>query len=353
MIVGRHWVVRESRLLSLLLLLEQRRAATATELAAHFEVSLRTIYRDMDALSAAGVPVYADRGPTGGYRLLPGYRARIDGLIQNGLTPGEAAALYLWGFPSAAANLGLGDRLADAERKVLAALPPGARPQARVVRERFHLDAPGWFGEDDQPAHLTAVADAVFGQHAVSVRYRRWRGEVTRTIEPLGLVLKGGVWYLVAAADGQCRIYRVSRILSLELLAQRFERPADFDLAAYWRSWSADFLTRMYQAEAVIRLSPRGRALLEHLFDRTTRQAAESTAGPPDADGWTRVVLPIESVEHAASNLLRLGTEAEVGAPEALRQRIAEIAGNLAARYAASRLAPEGRDSGGTCRGAP
>ena len=345
--------MRESRLLSLLLLLEQRRTATAPELAAHFEVSLRTIYRDMDALSAAGVPIYADRGPTGGYRLLPGYRARIDGLIQNGLTPEEAAALCLWGFPSTAADLGLGDRLADAERKVLAALPPAGRPQAHVVRERFHLDAPGWFGEDDQPAHLPAVADAVFGQYAISVRYQRWRGEVARTLAPLGLVLKGGTWYLVATADGQCRTYRVSRILSLEPLAERFERPADFDLAAYWRSWSADFLTRMYQGEAVVRLSPRGRLLLSHLFDRITRQAAESTAGPPDADGWTRVVMPIESVEYAAMNLLRLGTEAEVVAPEALRRRISEIVGDLAARYAASRPDPADRDPDGAQRGGP
>jgi predicted DNA-binding transcriptional regulator YafY len=320
--------MRASRLLSILLLLQTRGRMTAQGLADELEVSVRTVYRDVESLGAAGVPLYADRGPAGGYQLLEGYRTRL-----TGLTTGEAESLFLAGIPGPAAELGLGAVLATAQLKLLAALPPELRSHAGRIRERFHLDAPGWFHDVDQPPHLAAVADAVWNQRAIRVRYQRWAGEVTRTLEPLGVVLKAGVWYLVARVSGQIRTYRVSRILDLETQDERFERPEGFDLAEFWRSWSERFETSVYRSEAVVRLSPRAFDRLLILLGPVATRAARESAGPPDQDGWTLVVLPIESIKHAHIDLLRLGADAEVVAPLELRERMAQTAEALAKIY--------------------
>ena len=324
--------MRASRLLSLLLLLQTRGRLTAQELAGELEVSVRTVYRDVESLGAAGVPIYADRGPAGGYQLLDGYRTRLTGLNAD-----EAESLFLAGLPGPAAELGLGAVLATAELKLLAALPPGLRDSAGRLRERFHLDPTGWFYGDEPAPHLAAVAAAIWEQRAIRVRYRRAgrSGEVTRTLEPLGVVLKGGAWYFVARASGQPRTYRVGRILELETLDEPFERPASFDLAEFWQSWSRDFEARMYRGEAVIRLSPRGREMVQYLTAPAVYRAIEETADPPDRDGWVQAVIPIESVEHACGALLRLGAGVEVLAPPELRARIAEVVGALARIYGA------------------
>lgn len=320
--------MRASRLLSLLLLLQTRGRMTARELADALEVSVRTVYRDTEALAAAGVPIYADRGPAGGYQLLDGYRTRL-----TGLTPDEAEALFLAGVPGPAAELGLGTVLATAQLKLEAALPAELRARAARIRERFYLDAPGWFHEEEQNPFLGAVAEAVWEQRPIWVRYRRWGGEVTRTLEPLGLVLKAGVWYLVAHAGGQPRTYRVSRMLELELQDGRFERPEGFDLAEYWRSWSEGFADRLYRDRATVRLSPRGVVLLPYLLGQGVARMALEAAGDPDATGWVQVEIPIESVEHAVPALLQLGADAEVLAPQSLRARMAMTVGALARLY--------------------
>lgn len=341
--------MRASRLLSLLLMLQSRGRITAREMAEELEVSIRTIYRDMDALSASGVPVYADRGPDGGYSLLEGYRTQL-----TGLTAEEADALAVSGMPEAAAELGLGRVLAAAQLKVTAALPSELSDRAGRIAERFHLDAPGWFREADQVPTLTGVADAVWNQRALRVRYRRWSTggteeaggelEVDRELDPLGLVLKAGVWYLVAAPhDGrEPRTYRVARILELETLDVRFERPDGFDLWAYWHRRNGEVGRRephaaaRYQAEATIRLSPRGLELAPVVLrPHTARAIAEGVEGPesPDDDGWTRVTIPIESLAVARSELLGLGAEVEVVRPAALRDRMREAASSLASLY--------------------
>jgi predicted DNA-binding transcriptional regulator YafY len=321
--------MRASRLLSILLLLQSRGQMTAAEVAEETEVSVRTIYRDVDALSTAGVPIVSEPGPAGGYSLIEGYRTRL-----TGLTPGEAGALFLAGIPGPAAELGLGALLASAELKVLAALPPGLRESAAQARERFLLDAPGWFREGDRPPHLAAIAAAVWEQRALRVCYRGREGDGERTIDPLGLVLKAGVWYLVAKRGDEARTYRVSRIEDLVILGGRFQRAEDFDLADYWRESSERFLAQMYGDRATVRLSPRGLQHLSLLLDdpwvvRTTM----ASAAPPDPDGWTQVLVPIESVEIAVTQLLRLGPEAEVLAPVELRQRLAEAAAAMADLY--------------------
>lgn len=296
---------------------------TAQELADELEVSPRTIYRDVESLSSAGVPVYADRGPTGGYQLVDGYRTRL-----TGLTAEEAESLFFTGLPGPAAELGLGTVLAAAELKLMAALPSGIAERAGRVRERFHLDVPGWFHGGKPTPYLSAVAQAVWNQQRLRVRYRRWGTppEVDRTLDPLGLVLKAGHWYLIARADGTERTYRVDRILTLELLDEGFDRPCDFDLAEFWRVYLERFHANMFSGEAVVRFSPEGMVRLRHLLTPAVVQAALENAREPDEAGWVRTVIPIESVRHAQAELMRFGGDAEVLAPQELRDRIAASA---------------------------
>ena len=320
--------MKASRLLSLLMLLQTRGRMTAEELARELEVSIRTIYRDVDSLSAAGVPVYGDRGPTGGYQLLDGYRMRL-----TGLTPDEAESLFLVGMPGPAAELGLGAVLATAQLKLLAALPPELRSRAGRISERFHLDAPGWFQDAERLPYLATIADAVWNQRCIHVRYERWRGVVERTLDPLGLVLKAGNWYLVARASGQLRTYRASRILELRVLDEQFERPDDFDLSSFWDEWSQQFQRRLYQYDVTVRLSPHGFELLPHLFSQMAARAAIESAGPSEADGWRLVTLPVESLKYGHIDLLRLGAECEVLDPPEIRQRLEQVTAGLTRIY--------------------
>ncbi|MFC0597362.1 helix-turn-helix transcriptional regulator [Streptomyces palmae] len=341
--------MRADRLLALLLLLQNRGRMTAPELAAELEVSVRTVYRDIEALSASGVPVCADRGPVGGYRLMDGYRTRLTGLTRD-----EADSLFLAGMPGPAAELGLGADLATARLKLLAALPAELGERAQRIQERFHLDAPGWFRDADPVPWLGTIADAVWRQRTLRMDYRRWRGEVRRELRPLGLVLKGGIWYLVAQAvdpapsdgaggdapgDGpahraEIRSYRISRVLTVQVLDEGFARPADFDLAAYWQESSRRLEELRYQGQARLRVSPRALKLIPVKFGAIGARAV-AEAGEPDADGWVPVVLPVESVPVAVSDLLWLGGGAEVLGPPELRAAVARAVTELAQRYAA------------------
>jgi predicted DNA-binding transcriptional regulator YafY len=319
--------MRASRLLSLVLLLQARGRMTAAELARELGVSVRTVYRDMESLSAAGVPVYADRGSTGGYQLLAGYRTRLTGLTED-----EARSLLFAGMPEAASELGLGQVLAAAQLKLDAALPAELRSRAGRVRERFLLDPLAWFREADSVPWLATVARAVWEQHRIQVRYQRWDGsEVTRMLEPLGLVLKSGVWYLVAGA-GEPRMYRVSRIHACRPLAESFQRPEGFLLAEFWALREEALQARLFRGEAVVRLSPRARRML-FLLGPVVVEAANRQESAPDEDGWVRTTLPIESVEHAVGELLRFGADVEVLEPPELRDRIVRAAEEMARLY--------------------
>jgi len=325
--------MRASRLLSLLLLLQNRGRMSAPALAAELEVSVRTVYRDVESLGAAGVPIYADRGPAGGYQLLDGYRTRL-----TGLTSDEADSLFLAGVPGPAAELGLGGALAAAQLKLTAALPAELRDRASRVGERFHLDAPGWFRDAEDTPFLSDLATALWRDQRIAVRYRRWgHDEVDRLLDPLGLVLKAGVWYLVAGGPtGAPRTYRVSRVLSLRTCPGRTHRPPDFSLAEFWRTRSAELRAALWRAEATVRLSPRGLELVPVLLGQLEARAVAESAGEPAGDGWVTATLPIESTRHAESVLLRLGADVEVLAPPELRERLAAVARALVARYDSS-----------------
>lgn len=299
---------------------------TAAQLAQELDVSVRTVYRDVEALHTAGVPLYGDAGHAGGYQLLAGYRTRL-----TGLSAGEAEALFLSGIPGPAAELGLGSALAAAQLKLRAALPAELRDQADRMRSRFHLDAPGWYASDDEVPYLTAVADAVWHGRVLNIRYRRWKEptDVDRRLEPYGLVLKAGRWYVVAGPGP--RTFRVDQILELAVGEGKVALPVDFDLAAYWQRYQADFHARLLGGDALVRLSPAGAARLTGAVAR-----ALADTGTEEADGWTRAVLPIESVDHAHREFLAMGAEIEVLGPPELRARLAATVRELAERYAGS-----------------
>src|SRR5262245_52930524 len=205
--------MRASRLVSLLLLLQNRGQLTAAEIASELEVSERTVYRDVEALAAAGVPIYAERGPHGGVRLVEGYRTRL-----TGMTSDEAGAVFLSGLPGPAAELGLGTVMTAARLKVLAAMPTELPARATRPVARFYLDAAGWFRPDEAVPHLPLLAEAVWESRVVRAAYDRGDEITERLLEPLGLVLKGGTWYLVARREGEVRTYRVTRVRGVELL---------------------------------------------------------------------------------------------------------------------------------------
>lgn len=321
--------MRASRLLSLLLILQTRGRMTARELADELEVSVRTIYRDVESLHAAGVPLYGDAGHAGGYQLLDGYRTKL-----TGLTTDEAEALFLTGLPGAAAELGLGSVVGAARLKLTAALPRALRDRAGRIQECFHLDAPGWYSDGEHTPHLTAAASAAWDRRRVRVRYRRWQApqEVTRTLDPYGVVLKGGRWYLVAARGASVRTYRVSQIRALDLLDEPFERPDGFDLARYWGEYLADFDRRRHTGKAEILLAPSAVRALPDLLDAAVVRAVEHT-GTTTATGWLHAVVPIESEGRAVSEFLRLGAEVEVLGPASLRELMRETVTSLARAY--------------------
>ena len=320
--------MRASRLLQLLLLLQARGPMSAPQLAAELEVSVRTVYRDLEALAAAGVPVYSETGRNGGARLVEGWRTRL-----TGLTGEEADTLPLLGMPAAAAELGLGSVLAATELKVLAALPPELRSRARRVAQRFHLDAPGWFHRDEEVPHLAAVAEAVWDDRRVRIRYRRSDAVVERTVDPLGLVLKAGTWYLVASHRGQPRTYRVSRIATLDALDERFDRPADFDLARQWAASSSAFEDAVFRIEVRLRMRTNEISLLRFVLDPVSLQRVDAR---PEDDAWSIVRFPGESVDVVYRSILFLGAAAEVLGPAELRRRVAAGFADAAGVYGMS-----------------
>ncbi|MFD4035539.1 helix-turn-helix transcriptional regulator [Streptomyces sp. NPDC058637] len=321
--------MRAARLIKMVLLLQSRPAMTAAELARELEVSERTVTRDAQALSEAGVPVYADRGRVGGYRLVGGYRTRLTGLARH-----EAEALFLSGLPSALREMGLDDAASAARLKVSAALLPSLRDASRTAAQRFHLDAPAWFHEPAAPELLPAVAEAVWGDRPVLVRYLRGgTREVERELLPYGLVLKAGVWYLCARAGEDFRVYRIDRFTAVTVSQDRFARDEDFDLPRFWEERAAQFARSILRTEVTVRLSGAGVRRLPYLVDRAAAEEALAVAAGPDEDGLRTVVLAVESEEVAYGQLLALGPELEVLAPATLRERFIDAAERLRDLY--------------------
>lgn len=326
--------MQASRLLSILMLLQSRGRMTAGALAQAMEVSERTILRDIDQLSAAGVPLWSERGRQGGFRLREGWSTQL-----TGMTEPEANALLLAGLPGPAAELGLGAAAASARLKLVASLPPLWREQASRVGERLHIDPVDWYRSQETPEYLREAADAVWRGRRIHVTYQSWRGKSQRELEPLGLVLKAGAWYLAARQAGQTevRTYRLASILELGVDGRAFKRPRSFCLADYWQASSARFEKGLRRLQARVRVTHRALAWLEH--SRTPHVAHPPLPGnPPGSRAWQEVLLPIESLEHGARQMLGFGPEVEVIEPHELRDLVALMARQVLACYL---VAPE------------
>jgi predicted DNA-binding transcriptional regulator YafY len=327
--------VRADRLLSLVLLLQARGRATAQAIAAELEVSVRTVYRDLEALIAAGVPVLTESGPGGGCRLMEEYRFPL-----RGLRPDEAEALLILGVPGVLRELGLDAALDAAQRQIrVTAGGPGLTGAALV-----HLDMPRWFGSQEDVPCLRDLARALRSGRRLALGYRAPGdpGDAEpRVVGPLGLVNKAGAWYLVAAPAGRVhdrpgvRVFRVARIASARPLAEAFERPAGFELAAFWRQWSAEFEASRPRLPVTLRASPRALAILGEVFGQAAGPAL-AAALPPDEHGRRVLTLSFEHERAAAHRLAGFGDQVEVLAPPSVRAGLVATARQILRRYDAA-----------------
>lgn len=318
--------MKASRLVALLLLLQRRRQLTAAGAARELEVSVRTVYRDLRALTAAGVPIATESGPGGGIRIVEGWRTQLDGLTSE-----EISAILLSGAPQVLADLGYREVATTARAKLDATLPDPLRARAALLRERLHVDAPGWFGKPDDVRCLPTIVEAVLSARRVAITYgaepRRF------VVRPLGLVIKSGIWYLVALRRGEPRTYRVGRIAQATL-GEGFVRPP-FDLAAHWRAGTAAFEDSTLRFPCRLRLSRHAARRLPDLAPHDRIREAIAAAGPPDPEGFVTVDLRLEGEEVAADQLTGLGAGFEVLSPPSLRRRVREVARAMLRRHRA------------------
>lgn len=324
--------MRADRLLSILLLLRTERRVTTGELAQRLSVSSRTIHRDMDALSGAGVPVVAERGAGGGWYLLAEYRTNL-----TGLSVAELQALFVGTSARLFDDLGLSGAAEGARIKLHAALPQAQRPGAEDVRERIHIDVAGWRQAEGALPAMPTLQAALWGDRQVAIRYRRADdSEAERTLDPLGLVAKGSLWYLIAAVAGEFRTYRVSRIVTATVLDTPCNRPADFDLAAHWAASSRAFLSALPQYRATVRVAPE----VVRAIRSGGRFARIEDEAPPDADGWIALRICFDGERVARELALGFGTRLLVEEPRALREYVIREAAALVAHYASPGTAP-------------
>ena len=321
--------MQASRLLSILMLLQARGRMTTAALAQALEVSQRTILRDVDQLSAAGVPLWAERGRQGGLVLRDGWSTQL-----TGMTEPESQALLLAGLPGPATALGLGAAAASARLKMLASLPSAWRDQAARVGERLHIDPTDWYRTQDTPHFLREVADAVWHGRRLSIDYQSWRAALRRDVEPLGLVLKAGAWYLLARTVGQTafRTYRLSSLRAVQVGTQSFVRPRQFSLARAWDSSAARFEAELHPLQARARVSPRCWTWLTHARIPVVHCSTPARTRVAESE-WKEVLIPIESIDHGARQLMAYGAEIEVLEPTTLRQAIYEQACLLVDRH--------------------
>jgi predicted DNA-binding transcriptional regulator YafY len=319
--------MRADRLLSILLLLQSRGRMTANELSSQLEVSERTIYRDLEALGMAGIPIYSEHGPGGGYALLDSYRTTL-----TGLTEAEVRTLFLSGVYGPLADLGLAEALEVALLKLSAALPEAQQRRAERMRQRIHLDSIPWFQTREAVPHLQTLQDAIWHDQRVQITYRRSdHEERAYTIDPYGLVAKSNIWYVVAARGEDMRVFRVSRILTLERLDISFERPADFDLASYWLEWCREFEQSLQRWPVTLRIAPGLAAQLPQIWGEWVRPLL--TADHTHETDWQQVTIHYDSLDWACSTILPYGDQIEVIDPPELRERIVQLAASILKFY--------------------
>lgn len=314
--------MKASRLLSILMILQARKHRTADQLAEELEVSARTIHRDVDELSAAGVPIYAERGRQGGFRLLDGYQTKLTGLDAN-----EASVLMLSGIGTALDDLGLTDALSQTERKLMAALPEATRGKAAMVADRFHLDPFSWYRKKEETPYATVIAQAVWADQRISIHYESWKGPIQRDLDAIAVVLKAGDWYLIGRAQSM-RVYKIANVNSVVVLESKFERPTDFDVCKFWGEWITSFEVRIRSNRARLRVTQKGQNLLKGMGRIPI--AHFSVSDQPD---FTDIDLAVEDEANTVRQILSLGAEAKVMAPETLRLAVQNEVSRLAGYY--------------------
>jgi predicted DNA-binding transcriptional regulator YafY len=317
--------MRADRLISILLLLQVHRRMTARELAHRLEVSERTVHRDMESLSMAGIPVYAERGVGGGWALVDEYRTNLTGLKRE-----EIQALFLAGPHQLLADLGLEEASNAAMMKLLAAIPSTNRGDAEYARQRIHIDVTGWHRADEAVTHLPLIQQAVWQERKLEITYDRGECDtVERVVDPLGLVAKGSVWYLAAGVDGEVRSYRVSRIRGARMKDEACARPEGFDLARYWEQSTTRFKASLPRYAATVRVSP-------EIFPRlgfAGRFARIEKTHEPDAEGWIRVEMRFDVEDIACEYVLSFGPQIEVIEPQGLREKVVAMARSVVEFY--------------------
>ncbi len=329
--------MRADRLLSLVLLLQARGGATAQALAAELGVSVRTVYRDLEALGAVGVPVITESGPGGGCRLMDGYRFPL-----RGLRPDEAEALLILGVPEVLRELGL-DRALDAAHRQIRVTAGLAveEPQTAAGGALVHIDLPRWFAGQEEVPCLRDLAQALRLGRMLRFRYAGRDGidGEPRIVRPLGLVNKAGTWYLVAAGGirelreaGDVRVYRAGRICGTHVTAEPFQRPADFELAGFWARWSAEFAAGRPRLPVTLRASPAALAVFPEIFGQAAGPALEAALAP-DEDGWRVVTLSFEHELAAAHRLAGFGGRVQVLSPPSVRDELLVTARQILGRY--------------------
>ena len=318
--------MRAGRLLSIMITLQLRGRVSANELARQFEVSKRTIFRDIEELSAAGVPVFAERGAAGGFSLLAGWQTQL-----TGMTPREAESLVFANVPGTAGELGLGVDATAARLKFFASLPASTGNAAQRVAERFHLDPTPWHRVPHrQMPQLQPLAQAVWEERRITIHYESWQGSSNRTVEPLGIVLKAGDWYFVANGRSRVAIYKLANVARIEVLEERFKRPPRFELSAAWRDCVLQFEKGLRRGEATLRVRPAAMSRLDRLGADMSQPILQAT---PHESGLREAVVSIESIAHAAGLLLGFADDIEVLAPSELRQELARRARNVVDLY--------------------
>ncbi|MFS0838012.1 helix-turn-helix transcriptional regulator [Paenibacillus sp. 1P03SA] len=314
--------MRADRLLSLLLLLQNRGKMSSRELAEKLEVSERTIFRDMEALSAAGIPVYAERGSGGGWSLTEGYRTRLTGMKAE-----EIATLLIANSSALLTDLGMSGEYDSAFQKLLAASPESLRHETERVRQRIHIDGAGWHRSAEELPYLPLVQQAVWEERKLRIRYRRGSESAERIICPLGLVAKGSIWYAAAETDGEMRTYRISRLLGAEFTDEYFSRPPSFDLAGYWEESLKDFQARLPRYPAQIKIR-------ETVLDRFSKERfAKIRHQSEENNGWVEADIEFNTLESAVGILLGYGSGVYVLAPEGLRSELIAEANTIVGLY--------------------
>ncbi|EMY78946.1 WYL domain protein [Leptospira weilii serovar Ranarum str. ICFT] len=317
--------MRASRLLSILLQLQARGRISSRDLAKKLEVSERTVHRDMEALCASGVPVFAERGSRGGWELSEGYRTNLTGMKKE-----EVLSMILTSSTRIASDLGKKKDLDSAFMKFMASLPPVYQKEVEIVRQRIHVDGAGWGGSEEKFPFLPLVQEAVWNEKKIILRYGSDEESKKRIVFPLGLVAKGSVWYLVAKYGKEFRTFRISRILEARLSGDSFERPKKFDLEKYWRESALDFFSKLPSYPVRFRIKAN-----RFYFLNTISYVRILEYLKIDSD-WSEIEVDFQTREFALYHILGLGDSAVLLEPKELREVVLSSAEKIIRSYSKS-----------------